>query len=126
MTCTLPQFLKRKPGVVVLDARSPNEYTAKIVSPGAKQEGRVPGAVNVEWKENITGPNLEFKPADTLLAIHVAKGITPNKEIVVHCAAGGRAAQSLFTLRLLGYNKVKVYYGSFADYSALPNVPIDK
>jgi thiosulfate/3-mercaptopyruvate sulfurtransferase len=126
MTCALPQFLKRKPGVVVLDARSPDEYAAKVVSPGAKQEGRVPGAVNVEWKENVTGANLEFKPAEELLKMYAAKGITPNKEIVVHCAAGGRAAQSLFTLRLLGFKKVKVYYGSFADYSALPNVPIDK
>ena len=39
---------------------------------------------------------------------------------------GGRAAQSLFTLRLLGFKKIRVYYGPFADYSALPNVPIDK
>jgi 3-mercaptopyruvate sulfurtransferase SseA len=36
------------------------------------------------------------------------------------------AAQSLFILRLLGFRKIRVYYGSFADYSALPNVPIDK
>jgi thiosulfate/3-mercaptopyruvate sulfurtransferase len=126
MTCALPQFLSRKPGVVVLDTRSPDEYSAKIVSPGAKQEGRVPGAINVEWKENITGPNLEFKPARELLAMYAAKGITPSKEIVVYCASGGRASQTLFTLRLLDFKKVKVYYGSFADYSALPNVPIDK
>lgn len=126
MTCALPQLLTRKPGVIVLDVRSPDEYSAKVISPGAKQEGRIPGAVNVEWKENVTGPNLEFKPARELLAMYAAKGITPSKEIIVHCAAGGRAAQSLFTLRLLGFRKIKVYYGSFSDYSALPNVPIDK
>ena len=126
MTCALPQLLTRKPGVIVLDVRSPDEYSAKVISPGAKQEGRIPGAVNVEWKENVTGPNLEFKPARELLAMYAAKGITPSKEIIVHCAAGGRAAQSLFTLRLLGFKKIRVYYGSFADYSVLPNVPIDK
>jgi thiosulfate/3-mercaptopyruvate sulfurtransferase len=126
MTCPLPEFLARKPNVVVLDVRSPDEYTGKTLSPGAKKEGRIPGAVNVEWKENVSGPNLEFKPADELRKMYAEKGITPDKEIVVHCGGGGRAAQSLFTLKLLGYPKVKVYYGSFADYSALPDVPIDK
>lgn len=126
MTCALPQLLARKRDVVVLDARSPDEYEGKTVSPNAAKAGRIPGAVNVEWKENVAGPNLEFKPADELRKLYAAKGITPNKEIVVHCASGGRAAQSLFTLKLLGYPKVKVYYGSFTDYSALPDVPIEK
>jgi thiosulfate/3-mercaptopyruvate sulfurtransferase len=126
MTCALPAFLARKPNVVVLDVRSPDEYSGKVLSPGAKQEGRVPNAVNVEWKENVTGLYQEFKPADELRAMYAAKGITPDKEIVVHCSAGGRAAQSLFTLKLLGYPKVKIYYGSFSDYSALPNVPVVK
>lgn len=126
MTCPLPQLLKRKTGVVVLDSRSPEEYAATRLSPGSKQAGRVPGAVNVEWKENVGGPNLEFKPARELQAMYAAKGITQDKEIVVYCASGGRASQSLFTLKLLGYKKVKVYYGSFSDYSALPGVPIEK
>jgi thiosulfate/3-mercaptopyruvate sulfurtransferase len=126
MTCPLPQFLARKPDVIVLDARSPEEYNGKSISPNAKQAGRVPGAVNVNWQENVTGPNMEFKTADALRELYTAKGITPDKEIVVHCASGGRAAQSLFTLTLLGYPRVKVYYGSFSDYSALPNVPIEK
>jgi thiosulfate/3-mercaptopyruvate sulfurtransferase len=126
MTCALPQFLARKPNVVVLDARSPDEYMGKSLSPNSVKEGRVPGAINVEWKENVAGPNLEFKSADELKRLYTTKGITPDKEIVVHCASGGRAAQSLFTLKLLGYPKVKVYYGSFSDYTSLPDAPIEK
>ena len=126
MTCPLPQFLARKPGVVVLDVRAPDEYKGATVSPGAKKAGRVPGAVNVEWKENVQGTDLVFKPADELKIMYTAKGVTPDKQIVVHCAGGGRAAQSLFTLKLLGYPKVKVYYGSFGDYSTLPDAPIEK
>ncbi len=90
LTCPLPQLLKRRPDVVVLDARSPQEYGGAIVSPGAAKAGRIPGAVNVEWKENVTGPYLEFKPADELRRMYAAKGITPDKQIVVHCASGGR------------------------------------
>jgi 3-mercaptopyruvate sulfurtransferase SseA len=40
--------------------------------------------------------------------------------------SGGRAAHSLFTLKLLGYPKVKVYYGSFSDYTSRPDAPIEK
>jgi thiosulfate/3-mercaptopyruvate sulfurtransferase len=126
MTCALPQFLARKPNVVVLDARSPEEYKGTSVSPHAAKAGRIPGAVNVEWKENVAGPNMEFKSVQDLRHLYVQKGITPDKEIVVHCASGGRAAQSLFALKLLGYPKVKVYYGSFSDYAALPEAPIEK
>ncbi len=126
MTCPLPALLERKPGIVVLDTRSEKEYTGQTLSPGAKQAGRIPGSVNVDWKENVTGQNLEFKPAEELKAIYQAKGITPNKEIIVYCASGGRASQSLFTLKLIGYKRVKVYYGSFRDYSALENAPIEK
>lgn len=126
MTCPLPEFLARKPNVLVLDARSPEEYGGSVLSPGAKREGRVPGAVNVEWRENVTAPDFVFKSARDLRQMYAAKGITPNKEIVVLCAGGGRAAQSLFTLSLLGYPHIKVYYGSFSDYSALPDAPIEK
>jgi thiosulfate/3-mercaptopyruvate sulfurtransferase len=126
MTCPLPQLLGRKPGVVVLDTRSAGEFDAQTLSPGAKQAGRVPGAVHVEWKENVAGPNLEFKPAEELRRLYAAKGITPDKEIIVYCASGGRASQSLFTLKLLGYPRVTIYYGSFSDYTGLPGVPIEK
>ncbi|MDX1931985.1 MAG: sulfurtransferase [Capsulimonadales bacterium] len=126
MTCPLPEVLKPKPGTVVLDARSPDEYVGKTVSPRASKTGRIPAAVNIEWKENVTGPDLEFKSAEELRKLYTAKGITPDREIVVYCASGGRAAQSLFALKLLGYPKVKVYYGSFSDYTALPDAPIEQ
>jgi thiosulfate/3-mercaptopyruvate sulfurtransferase len=67
-----------------------------------------------------------FKPATELLRLYQSKGITPDKEIVTHCASGGRAAQTLFTLKLLGYPHVRIYYGSFADYSQRPEAPIER
>jgi thiosulfate/3-mercaptopyruvate sulfurtransferase len=58
--------------------------------------------------------------------MYARKGITPDREIVTHCSGGGRAAQAFFTLKLLGYSKVRVYYGSFSDYSARPEAPVEK
>src|SRR5437762_2237607 len=126
MSCPATELLRRKPGVVILDVRSPAEYAGSSTSPGAVRAGRIPGAVNVEWKENVTGPEQVFKGAADLRRLYAAKGITPDKEIVTHCASGGRAAQTLFTLKLLGYPHVRIYYGSFADYSARPDAPLER
>jgi len=114
--CTAPELLARKPDVVALDARSATEH----------RTGRVPGAVNVEWKENLTTPAMTFKPAAELKKLYESKGVTPDKEVVTYCASGGRAALSLFSLKLLGYPKVKVYYGSWSDYTARPEAPVEK
>jgi thiosulfate/3-mercaptopyruvate sulfurtransferase len=116
LTCPSEDVLAQRPGVVVLDTRSANEYRG----------GRIPGAVNVEWKENLTGPEMTFKPATALRQLYEKAGLTPDKEIVAHCASGGRAAQTLFTLKLLGYPKVRVYYGSFSDYTGRPGAPVEK
>ena len=116
LTCPSPDVVARKPGVVVLDTRSANEHTT----------GRIPGAVNVEWKENLTGPEMTFKGAAALRKLYAAKGVTPDKEIVTYCASGGRASHSLFALKLLGYPKVRVYYGSWGDYTSRPEAPVEK
>jgi thiosulfate/3-mercaptopyruvate sulfurtransferase len=125
MTCPTDQALSRKPGVVVLDARSPEEYRGERPSPGAAKAGRIPGAVLVEWKDNVGGQHLTFKSPDELRRMYAAKGITPDKEIIVTCASGGRAAQSLFTLKMLGYPRVRVYYGSMGDYTSRSDAPLE-
>lgn len=116
LTCPSTEVITRKPGVVVLDTRSPGEYGA----------ARIPGAVNVDWRENVTGPDMVFKPADELKKLYASKGMTPDKEIITHCASGGRASQTLFTLKMLGYPKVRIYYGSFSDYTSRPDAPVEK
>lgn len=126
LSCPSTALLARHPGFVVLDVRSPAEYRGEQTSPGADRAGHIPGAVNVEWKENVTGPAMRFKPAAELRQLYASRGITPDRQIVTHCASGGRAAQTLFTLKLLGYPHVRIYYGSFADYSHRPEAPVEK
>jgi thiosulfate/3-mercaptopyruvate sulfurtransferase len=125
-SCPSTAFLKRASNIVVLDARTDGEYNGTQASPGAQRTGRVPGAVHIDWQQNVTGTNKVFKSAEELRALYIAKGITPDKEIVAYCASGGRASHSFFALTLLGYPKVRLYYGSFSDYSARPGAPVEK
>ncbi len=124
-SCPTSAVLSRKPGTVVLDVRSKDEYTGvKSMVPG-KSGGRIPGAVHVEWLENLEPETQLFRSADDLRALYNSRGVTPDKEVVTYCQSGGRASLSLFALHLLGFRRIKMYYGSFADYSAR-NSPLEK
>lgn len=113
--CPSSEVLARKPGVVFLDVRTAAEYG----------RGRIPGAVNVDWTQSLIGPHQTFRPAAELKKLFADAGLTPDREIVTYCATGGRASHTLFTLKLLGYPKVRMYYGSFTDYAAR-NAPLEK
>ena len=50
-----------------------------------------------------------MKSADELLAHFAAHGVTPDKNIASHCQDGKASGHSYFTLRLLGYPRVRSY-----------------
>lgn len=102
------------PNVVLVDARSPKEYS----------DGHIPGAVNVEFSRNAVPeePKVWKSEAD-LRAMYEAAGVTPDKRVIAYCATGVRSAATYFTLRLLGYPRVELFTGSWAEWSAHPELP---
>lgn len=64
------------------------------------------------------------KPADELEGIFRAEGFDPNREILTYCQSAARSGHHLFTLRLLGYDNVKNYDGSWQEWSA-STLPIE-
>jgi thiosulfate/3-mercaptopyruvate sulfurtransferase len=109
------------PTVALLDARSADEYTGKDVR--AKRGGHIPGAVNVEWKQNLR-PDGTFKPVDELRAMYAAQAITPDKTVVTYCQTHHRAAQSYFVLRLLGYPRLVGYDRSWSEWGNRDDLPL--
>jgi thiosulfate/3-mercaptopyruvate sulfurtransferase len=112
-----------KPGVVILDTRSDEEYHGTLVR--ARRGGAIPGAAHVEWKRNL-GPDGAFKPAAELRAMYENAGVTPDKEVVTYCQGGYRAAHAYLALRLLGYPRVRNYTGSWKEWGDREDLPIEK
>jgi thiosulfate/3-mercaptopyruvate sulfurtransferase len=107
------------PTTVILDARSPEECRGEDVR--AKYRGHIPGAVNIDWRENFTTTVL--KDPVTLQTLYASKGVTPDKDVIAHCQTGQRSSVSYWVLRLLGYPKVGNYAGSWVEWGNDPTTP---
>lgn len=110
---------------LLVDARSLAEYTGKE-SGGARQNGHIPGAKSFPWTQ-LAGEISTFKSPGAMKQALAAAGITPDKEIVTYCNGGlGRSTYLLAALTLLGYEKVKVYPGSWIEWASDPARPIER
>jgi len=111
--------------VVLVDARSPEEFAGEVPGRDVKRPGHIPGAVNVEWVRNLTTTEPpQFRPAAELEALYQQAGVTPDKEIAVYCRTGVRASHDYFVLRMLGYPRVRLYDGSYLEWSADPALAV--
>lgn len=114
------------PDLLMLDARSFKEFIGEALLPGSSRGGHVPGAVHFEWTK-VSDKLETFKAADELRKILEKRGITKDKEIVAYCHVGmGRSTDLVLAFNLLGYDKVRLYTGSWEEWSSNPTVPIEK
>ena len=122
----------KNPGVCVVDARSPIEYQGKRTHPGKEEDpeikrgGRIPGAVSIDWTSTINPEDKTFKDAEELQKMLEKAGATKDREIVTYCRTGVRAAHDYFVARLLGYEKVRNYDGSWIDWGNRPDLPLER
>lgn len=118
-------------GINLVDVRSPDEFTGKVIAPPGLQEtaqraGHIPGAANVPWAlaANEDGT---FKDADALQALYEARGVLPSRETVAYCRIGERSSHTWFVLKyLLGYPDVRNYDGSWTEWGSVVGAPIER
>jgi thiosulfate/3-mercaptopyruvate sulfurtransferase len=124
--------LVRARSINLVDVRSPDEFTGKVIAPPgmtetAQRGGHIPGAKSVPWSTAVNADGT-FKSADELRRIYLEqKGVDAGKDTVAYCRIGERSSHTWFVLKyLLGLKNVKNYDGSWTEYGNLVAAPIEK
>ncbi len=121
----------RDPGFVLVDVRSPQEFTGEILAPPglpetAQRGGHIPGARNIPWAQAVREDGT-FKSADELRQLYGGKQVTPDKHVIAYCRIGERSSHTWFVLKyLLGYPDVRNYDGSWTEWGSMVNAPIER
>jgi len=105
----------------IVDTRSQGEYTGSRRR--ALKAGHIPGALNLEWKRAVRRDGT-LKSAKQLEEMY--RGLSPRDELVTYCQSGYRAAHSWLVLKLLGFENVKNYIGSWYEWGSSPTSPVVK
>ncbi|MFN9548530.1 MAG: sulfurtransferase [Cyanobacteriota bacterium] len=114
-----------KPNVVIVDPRP------KALFEGTEQtfirNGHIPGAINITWQSLTEANNPEeafknphkLKSIEALRQLFASRGVTPDKTVIVSCSTGREASLQYVVLKhFLGYPNVRIYEGSWTEYSA--------
>ncbi|MDP3481765.1 MAG: sulfurtransferase [Sulfuricella sp.] len=116
----------RTKDAVVVDTRSFNEFIGKDMRPGASRGGHIPGATHLEWTRFSDKLNT-FKSAEQLEKALNQRGITKDTKIVTYCQSGiGRSTDVALAMKLIGYDNVVEYSGSWEEWSVDPRLPIER
>jgi thiosulfate/3-mercaptopyruvate sulfurtransferase len=129
----LPQVMEayKSGNVALVDVRSGDEFTGKILSPPGLPEtcqrgGHIPGAKSIPWAQACNEDG-SFKSYDDLKALYEGKGVSADKNIIAYCRIGERSSHTWFVLKyLLGYNNVKNYDGSWTEWGNLVAAPVER
>lgn len=111
---------------LVLDARSEGRFKGSEPEPrpGLKG-GHIPHSRNLPFQALIDPASGTMKPADQLRALFAAAGVTAKQRVTASCGSGLTAAILAFGLYLSGRDDTAIYDGSWSEWGALPDVPIE-
>jgi thiosulfate/3-mercaptopyruvate sulfurtransferase len=128
---TVFEVVDGKRAAYLVDVRSPDEFTGKVIAPPgmtetAQRGGHIPGAVSIPWSK-AANEDGTFKTYDELVELYGAQGVKSGREAIAYCRIGERSSHTWFVLKyLLGFGQVRNYDGSWTEWGNLVDAPIAK
>ncbi len=112
------------PTSLLLDVRELDEYEGR--DQAKKSKGHLPGAVFMNFKEVLTTTGA-FKTKEEIIATAAKYGATPDKQILVYCQTGIKAAVVYIALKeIAGFQNVKLYAGAYAEWVSVSENVLEK
>jgi thiosulfate/3-mercaptopyruvate sulfurtransferase len=115
-----------KPGVRVIDARTPGEYDGSAKAKyGSERGGHIPSATWLFWEELTDPATMTLRSADEIKKLVDDRKLLRSEKIISYCQAGMRSSFDLFALHLIGYDNLALYHGSWAEWDKRKDLPLE-
>jgi thiosulfate/3-mercaptopyruvate sulfurtransferase len=112
--------------VQIVDMRPAGRFAGRDPEPRAGvRGGHVPGSVNVPFTELVRDDGTVLSP-DELRARLAAAGVRLDRPIVATCGSGTTACALLLNLERLGVRDAALYDGSWSEWGARDDVPVER
>jgi len=131
---TRPELIAARDGVLqaigrgdvcIIDALPKAFYTGGARLYPTHRAGHIPTARNLPATDNINRATQTLLPPDELAQLWRKLDLSPDQKVITYCGAGAYGAFDLFVLYVLGHENVSLYDGSWMEWGADPELPVE-
>ncbi|RAV15566.1 sulfurtransferase [Paenibacillus contaminans] len=107
-------------GTMLIDSREAPRYRGEV-EPIDPVAGHIPGAINRFWSEGRRADGSWKSPEEQAERF---ADLSRDDELIVYCGSGVTACPNVLALTEAGFDKVKLYAGSWSDWISYEGNPV--